>query len=600
MSPHRLKRLWHFGRAGRWRLAGGLFAGLVYSITSGVGLPMMFKTLLPIFFGKESEVSPRLVETAKAWFGPDYVNRLLIATCIALPVVFLVRGIAAFANRYLVNQAGFMMLENLRVAVFARLQELPLAFYQQHNSGDLTARLMTDTEQLKNAVVNLSRDIIKQPFTLIAASGYLVYLSIVERSALFALIGMLSIPVCVLPIQLAARRLRKRARQLAKAGGELTSIVTESMQAPVEIRAYNLQKQQTTRFAGRVRDMFRVSMRAVFYQSITMPIVEFVSVSGFVAALYLGTRAGMDFATFSALGLALYLCYEPVKKMTSFQGLFKNAGAALERLEEILDAVDTVPAPAQPKPFPPSPCALEFHGVVFRYPTRGDTAPAALNGVSLRIEPGQVVALVGASGAGKSTFVTLIPRFYDPTEGHVSLGGVDLRELDTAALRQHIAVVPQMPALFNTTIAENIRIGRPEASDEEVRAAAARAFVADFIESLPDGYNTLVGERGAAVSGGQRQRIAIARAFLKDAPILILDEAASALDSESEAKIQRALQALVQGRVTFMIAHRFSSISLANRILVFEEGRVTGDGTPETLLQTHAVYRRLSELQRLG
>jgi len=599
-SPNRLKRLWHFGRAGRWRLAGGLLAGLVYSVTSGVGLPVMFKTLVPVFFGKQEEVSPRLIETAQRLFGPDYVHSLLIATCLVLPTIFLIRGVAAFANRYLVNQAGFMMLENVRVAVFSRLQELPLGFYQHHNSGDLTARLMTDTEQLKSAVVNVSRDIIKQPFTLIAAAGYLIYESFVERSALFALIGMLSIPLCVIPIQMAARRLRKRARQLAKAGGELTSIVTESMQAPVEIRAYNLQQQQTTRFAGRVREMFRVTMRAVFYQSLTTPIVEFVSVCGFVVALYLGTRAGMDYATFSALGVALFLCYEPIKKMTSFQGLFKNAGAALERLEEILDAEDTVPAPANPKPFPAGPAALEFHSVVFRYPTRGDAAPAALNGVSLRVEPGEVVALVGASGAGKSTFVTLIPRFYDPTEGFVSLGGVNLRELEPATLRQHIAVVPQMPALFNATIAENIRIGRPGASDAEVRNAAAQAFAAEFIEALPQGYDTVVGERGASLSGGQRQRVAIARAFLKNAPILIMDEAASALDSDSEAKLQLALTALVKGRITFIIAHRFSSISLANRVLVFEQGHVTGDGTAESLAQSHPVYRRLSELQRLG
>jgi len=207
---------------------------------------------------------------------------------------------------------------------------------------------------------------------------------------------------------------------------------------------------------------------------------------------------------------------------------------------------------------------------------------------------------VGATGAGKSTFVALIPRFYDPTAGRIALSGVDLRELDPAALRQHIAVVPQMPALFNATIAENIRMGRSDATEAEVRSAAARAFIADFIESLPQGYDTPVGERGTALSGGQRQRIAIARAFLKDAPILILDEATSALDSESEAKIKLALKALVRDRTTFMIAHRFSSISLATRILVFEHGRITGDGTAESLVQTHPVYRRMSELQKLA
>ena len=589
-----------FARPARWHLIGGFLAGLIYSISSGVGLPVLLKTVLPVFFGKEDEVSPRVVAAARWLFGQDYVGRMLVAMCLALPVVFLLRGVAGFANRYLVNQAGFILLENIRMAVFTRLQQLPLAFYQQHNSGDLTARLMADTDQLKNVVVNVSGDIVRQPCTLLAAIGYLVYLSVTNRSALFALVAMLSIPLCALPIRLASRRLRKRSRQLAKAGGELTSVVTESMQAPLEIRAYNLQAQQTERFQERIRGIFRVSMRSVFYQAITGPIIEIVSACGFAAALYLGTRMGMDFATFTALGAALYMCYEPIKKLSNFQGLFRSGGAALERLEEVLDAEDTVPSPANPTAFPARPTSLEFHAVDFRYTTRSSDAPLALRGVTLKVEPGQVVALVGPSGAGKSTFVALIPRFYDPTAGSITLGGVNLRELDTTALRQHIAVVPQTPALFNTTIAENIRLGRAGASEAEVRAAAARAFVSDFIETLPHGYETLVGERGTALSGGQRQRIAIARAFLKDAPILILDEATSALDSESEAKIQLALRALVQGRTTFMIAHRFSSIGLATRILVFEGGRITGDGSHSELSANHAAYRRMCEMQRLG
>jgi ABC-type multidrug transport system fused ATPase/permease subunit len=219
--------------------------------------------------------------------------------------------------------------------------------------------------------------------------------------------------------------------------------------------------------------------------------------------------------------------------------------------------------------------------------------------VNVRIRPGEVVALVGPSGAGKSTFIALLPRFYDPTAGRVTLGGVDLRQADKAALRDRIALVPQMPVLFNATIAENIRVGRLTATDAEVRVAAQKAYVADFIATLPQGYDTIVGERGASLSGGQRQRIAIARAFLKDAPILILDEATSALDSESEAKVQQALTELVQGRTTFMIAHRFSSISLATRILVFEDGRITGDGSPQELSRTHAAFRRMTELQQL-
>jgi ABC-type multidrug transport system fused ATPase/permease subunit len=233
------------------------------------------------------------------------------------------------------------------------------------------------------------------------------------------------------------------------------------------------------------------------------------------------------------------------------------------------------------------------------YPTRTTNGPPALSNIEVTIHPGETVALVGASGAGKSTFALLLPRFYDPTNGRVCLGGVDLRELDKAALRSRIAIVPQTPALFNTTIAENIRLGRADATDAEVRAAAEQACAAEFIATLPQGFDTPVGERGATVSGGQRQRIAIARAFLKDAPILILDEATSALDSASEVMVRQALEQLMRGRTTVMIAHRFSSIAFAERVLLFQEGRIIGDGSPASLRKTNAAYGRMCELQRL-
>ena len=620
----RLRRHFPLVKPARWPFLGGLLAGIIFAVTTGAGLPLMLKIVVPVIFGQEQkprELSPTLVSVAqslhleglleklhtldlatvaRSLWGEDYRDRLLLTACAALPLIFLVRAVAAFLNRYLLNKVGFIALEGLRAAVFRRLQELPLAFYQQHKSGDLMARLMNDTEQLRQAVVKTCGEVIKQPLTLLSAIGYLVYLSVTEHSALFTLIAMLSAPLCVVPIRLAAKRLRKRSRQLAQASGELTATVTETLQAPLEIQAYNLQTQQTDRFVSRVREILRLSLKTVFYQSIASPAIEVVSACGFVAALYFSVRGGMSFATFSSLGMTLYFCYEPAKQLSNLHGHLKIAVASLDRLEEVLDAEDTVPPPARPQPLPPPTTALEFHNVTFRYAARAGDAPPALSAVSLKIEPGEAIALVGASGAGKTTFALLIPRFYDPTGGRITAGGVDLRALDKAAWRQRIAVVPQMPALFNATVAENIRVGRLDASDDAVHEAARKAFLHDFITSLPRGYETFVGERGAALSGGQRQRIAIARAFLKDAPILILDEATSALDSESEAMVGRALQELLRGRTTVMIAHRFSSISLARRILVFEEGRITGDGTPAALARSHPVYRRMCELQKLG
>lgn len=599
-SFRRYRRLLPFVKPARWHILGGLLAGLAFAALSGLGLPVMLKYVLPIFFGRPEDASPEVIRAARYLFGDNYNEPLLLLSCVSLPLLFLVRGFCAFANRYLINRAGFVFLEQLRLAVFARLQELPLAFFQRHKSGDLVARLVSDCEQLKTLVLNVSNDLIKQPFMMLAAVGFLIFLSITERSALFTLIALGGVPVCVVPIRIVTRRLIKRSRMVARQSGELASTLTEALQSPLEIQAYNLQQSQSERFAARVKAILRLSMKTVKYQALLSPTIEFISACGFALAIYFGVRTGMDFATFSSMGIALFLAYEPFKKLSNMHSLIKAGQASLERLEEILNAEDTVPNPKNPRPLPESPGEIAFENVSFSYPNRSGEAPPALADVNVRIHRNDIVALVGASGAGKSTFTLLISRFYDPTAGRVTLSGVDLREADKTALRQRIAIVPQMPVLFNASIADNIRVGRAGASDQEVQAAARQAFVHDFVKGLPQGYETMVGERGALLSGGQRQRIAIARAFLKDAPILALDEATSALDSESEAMIHDALRKLVQGRTTLMIAHRFSSISLATRVLVFEEGRITGDDAPATLARTHPVYRRMCELQRLG
>ena len=588
-------------RKARWHFIGGLLAGAVYAVSSGVGLPLMFKTLLPIFFGKEEEAPKVLVDFSRRFFGEGYAEKLLIVACVGLPLIFAIRGLAAFVNRYWINQAGFIVLESLRVQVYDRMLSLPMAFYQRNQAGDLVSRLMSDTEKLKNVVVNVSSEVIKQPLTLVSALGFLIYLSITERSALFALIAILSVPLCVIPIRLAAKKLVRRSRQLAAQGGELSAIATETLQSPLEIQAYNMQGSRLERFTGQIRAIFRISLKTVKYQAMVPPIIEVISVCGFVAALYFGTREGMTFSTFSALALALYLSYEPVKKLSGIHAIIKVGEASLERLEAVLDAPDTVPDPVNPKELPAAAQEIVLEQVTFSYPPRGgadgESSGPALSGLSLRVKQGETVALVGRTGAGKSTFISLLPRFYDPGSGRITLGGIDLRDVRKNQLRERIAIVPQMPVLFNVSLAENIRLGRLGATDEDVRRAARRAQIHDFISGLPDGYDTVVGERGSSLSGGQRQRVAIARAFLKDAPILILDEATSALDSESEAMIQQALKELVQGRTTFMIAHRFSSIRVATRVLVFDAGRIVADGPHDELYVQSLIYRRLYDGQ---
>jgi len=603
-TARRFRRLLVYLKPAKWHFAGGVLAGLAFAVISGFGFPMMLYAVAPVIFGDASAQTDQakiVMIWAKKIFGDQYQDKLLLVACMGLPVIFFFRGLSAFLNRYWLNHAGFLMLEALRTDVFRRLQELPLAFYHRHKSGDLTARLMTDTEQLKNVIVLMSTDALRQPFTLIGSLGFLLYLAVSNQSALFVLITLVSVPLCIVPIRIVARRLIKKSRQLTAETGELNAVVIEGLQSPMEIQAYNLQPRLQERFAAGVRKIFRLSMKTVKYQAFVSPVIEFLAACGFMIALYFGFKHGMTFKVFAAMGAALFMSYEPIKKLSILNAVWKMGAASFERLEQVLDAEDTVPQPTQPVALPVGSSEIVFENVGFTYQPRetGSQPAVALVDVNVRFRPGEVVALVGKSGAGKSTFVALIPRFYDPTSGHVALGGVDVRQADKTMLRNRIALVPQMPVLFNASIAENIRMGRLTATDEEVRTAAQKAYVADFIETLPQGYDTIVGERGASLSGGQRQRIAIARAFLKDAPILILDEAMSALDSESEAKVQQALQQLVQGRTTFMITHRLASLSMATRVLVFEEGRITGDGTAEELNRTHATFRRMMELQQL-
>ncbi|MCP5523941.1 MAG: ABC transporter ATP-binding protein [Verrucomicrobiales bacterium] len=589
-----------FLRPALWPMVGGFVTGLFYAALSGAGMPVMMKTVMPIFFGEEQDASPYVVSTAKLLFGDDYVGKLLLVACLGMPLIMLLRGVCAVFNRYLVNLAGFLFLDELRRAVFARLQDLPLAFYQRHKTGDLASRLVNDAAQLRLLVTSLSTDLVTQPCLLVFAVGCIIYLSITNQSALFTLIALTSVPICVIPIQTVTRRVLRRSRAVAHQSGELAAEITESIQSPLEIQAYNLQAPQRERFAERLRSILRLSMKAVKYSSFLSPTIEFVAATGFMVGLYFGVQKGIDIGTFSALGLALYMAYEPVKRIGAIQTAIKSTQGSYERLEEILTAEDTLPNPAAPRTVPPGHPEIAFENVSFRYDGQAEEAMPALREANVVLRPGDTVALVGPSGAGKSTFSLLIPRFFDPTQGRVTYGGIDLRELDKAALRDRIAIVPQSPVLFNASVADNIRMGRPDAPDEAVQEAARKAFVHDFVVSLPDGYNTLVGERGASLSGGQRQRVAIARAFLKDAPVLVLDEATSALDAESEAMVQEALRKLVEGRTTVMIAHRFSSISMARRVLVFDQGRITGDGSPDHLARTHPIYQRMHQLQQLA
>jgi subfamily B ATP-binding cassette protein MsbA len=559
----------------RFQFIVGLLAGILAAAASGAGLPLLIEFIVPQVSGEDAPV-----------------GLALIATLAIIPGVFAMRAIGTFLNAYYMAYAGMHVLECLRLDVFKKLQSLPLAFFQKNNTGDLMARVLGDTAKLQTALVGVVNSLIKEPATLLSAVGVLVYLSFKHENAVFMLIALASAPGCVLPIKYIGKRLLKKAQAAQKQAGLLNDVLNENLQAVREVRAYNLQERESNRFQNACRDFFKFTLKTVKYNKVLSPLIEVVSAIAiaFTLCLIIGK---IEPAAIAAILTALYLSYEPVKKLGAVSNALREAEASLDRLEFILHCDNHVPEPDSATPLPEIRGEIQFQDVEFSYQ---DDQPV-LTAINTTIIAGESVALVGPSGAGKSTFANLVARFYDVTAGSIQLDGLDLRQLSKHDLREQIALVSQEALLFSDTIANNIRIGKPEADDAAIREAARLAHAHEFIEALEEGYDTLVGERGSRLSGGQRQRIAIARAFLKNAPIIILDEPTSALDAESEHQIQAALDTLAKGRTVLTIAHRFSTIQHADRILVFDAGRISASGTHAELYPTNDLYRSLYDKQ---
>lgn len=573
-----------------WKFVLGIFFGVLFSLSSGLGLPIMAETVFPVLFGSPDAAPEWLRVIVERWFANDVQGGFLILCCLFLPFMMGVRAISAVGNGYFMSYAGMYVVQSIQIAVFEKVQSMPLAFFQKYKTGELIASIMGYPAQIKTVVVDMSNDLVKEPLTLISAIGFLIYKSFVSESFFVAVIGLVSVPILVFPIRRIGKYIAKRSQQLVGHGESLNSATIESVQSSLEIRAYNLEASQVKRFVDRLHVIFRLSMKSIRSKLLISPSIEFVSACGIGLSLFLGVKSGMGQGEFLALVIALYMAYTPIKKLGSIHGQLKQLEAPLNRLESILAELDTVPDPVDPRPMPqPVRGEIVFKDVNFDY-TEGKSV---LSGVSVKIEAGESVALVGQSGAGKSSFVNLIPRFFDVSSGSIEIDGVDVRQLSLKDLRSQIAYVPQMPMLFNASVAENIRVGKADASEAELVEAAKQANALEFIQSLPDGFETVLSERGNSLSGGQRQRIAIARAFLKDAPILILDEATSALDNQSDQLIQEALVRLAQNRTTLIIAHRMGTLKDVERRLYFEAGQIAGDGSHGNLLDSVLGYKQL-------
>ena len=560
----------------KWQFAGAIILGVLNGAMNGFGVPVILWKVLPKVFSDAS---------------PDRL--LLIGIILLFPAVGILRGLTDFFSSYLSAFCGIKVLIQIQSRMYRKLQELPLGFYNKSRIGDLMSRVGGDAAAVQAVITNVAKDIISQPIQFIGAIGALVFMSFQRKETVFILFALAVVPLCMIPIRIFGKRMKEKAKKLQEGAGSLSTAINENFGAVREVRAFNLQEVETVKFTERMELIAKLALKKTKYSKLLPPMLEFVATCSVAAGVCYAADAGMTLDNMLPLLAALYFTYQPIKRFGAIHNEIKQGEASVERIEYVLKMKDSVPDAKTPVPFNPAQTNIEFDHVTFEY----NEGVPVLNNLTSTIYAGSVVALVGPSGAGKSTFVNLIPRFYDVTAGAIRIGGIDLRQFAKNDLRNHISIVSQDPVLFNDTILNNIRLGRLTATDEEVIAAARHAFAHDFILSFDDGYNTLVGERGTRLSGGQKQRIAIARAFLRNAPVLILDEATSALDSESESMVQRALVDLVKGRTVFIIAHRFSTIKLAERIMVFENGHLRADGTHTDLYVSDDLYRNLYDRQ---
>ncbi len=598
-----LRKIWELARPYKLRL----FLGVLTGILSGLVGPLMIATAMFIYaavFPTANATDARpplkhLPEFAQNWFSNArdglasglHTHPGAVWMLIALiPIISLLRGISSYLNVYFLQWVGTHAVADLRTKLFAHLLNLSAGFYTENATGKLVSRVMSDTQALQTILTNVVSVIVRDPISLI---GVLVFLFVQQPR--LTLISIVVLPLCIVPIAIYSRKIRRSSRDAQTQNAELIQTMTEGFTGHRVIKAYNLETIVAERFRETARRAVNLIMRITRATEMPSLLIEFFGACGLALMLGYVIRSSGERPKpedFLQLLISIIYIYQPLKNLTRLQNQVVQARAATERVFELLATKNSVPEPAAPKMLHADKANIEFQNLDFNY---GDKA--VLRGINLTVKAGQLVALVGSSGSGKTTLANLLLRFYDPLHGAIKIGGVDLRDLSTRDLRNQIAVVAQENVLFNDTIRRNIELGRIGATNEEIAAAAKHAYALDFIDQKPERFDTIIGEKGVVLSGGQRQRLAIARAVLKNAPILILDEATSALDTESERAVQAALDELMKGRTTICIAHRLSTILHADLIVVLDQGKIVETGTHDELVKRAGTYQKLYELQ---
>ncbi len=573
LSRHRREKIFSLVRVYWKRLALAALCMIMVAGASGAMAFLVKPVMDDIFINKNRDM-------------------LVMIPAIAI-LVFFLKGVGSYGSEYLMNHIGETIIRFFRNSLYEKVMDLPIAFIHQEKTGVLMSRITHDVQIVKGMVSTAVINVFRDCFTVIAFLFVIFY-----RDWQLALGAFLVLPLAFYPIVLFGRRVRRFSTGTQETMADLNAFLHETLTGSKIIKIFNLETLEKQRFRQKTGDLFRLEMKKITANALSSPIMEFLGGLGIAFIIWFGGMRVINGTstpgTFFSFLTAVMMLYDPAKKLSRLNNTIQEGAAAAARIFDVLEEESAIVEKDDPEILSGSTLDVVFDHVTFTYQ---DQETPALKDIHLRVAPGEVLALVGMSGGGKTSLVNLVPRLYDVSAGAVRIGGKNVKDLSIRSLRDHIAIVTQEPILFNESVRDNIRYGRMDAADEDVEAAARAAFAYDFIQGFPQGFDTVIGELGTRLSGGEKQRLCIARALLKNSPILILDEATSALDSQAERVVQKALENLMQGRTTFVIAHRLSTIDYASRIILLKDGTIAEQGTHDQLMALEGEYYKLQTMQ---